>query len=109
MRPEDVEPDDDLHNPDVEDEKPRCCGINKRGSCVVLALACFIVGLMSVYIAFPVRYVDFPQPFVRTSNLIACHIDERPVSFKDPSQAAATIQCASMWEIYRYSKMFERR
>ena len=53
--PEDVEPDDFLHNPDPnEKEKYECEIFTKRGICNLTGLALLFLGILSLWIAFPI-------------------------------------------------------
>lgn len=56
--PEDVEKDDYLHNPDPNEKEARDCDIfTKRGFANVGALAIFALGLLVLFIGYPVLYV----------------------------------------------------
>jgi hypothetical protein len=59
--PEDVEKDDYLHNPDPNEKEKRDCDIfTKRGFMNVGALAFLTLGLLALFIGYPVLYV-FPH------------------------------------------------
>lgn len=56
--PEDVEKDDYLHNPDPNEDNKRDCDIfNKRGMMNVGALVILTIGLLLLFIMYPVLYV----------------------------------------------------
>lgn len=56
--PHDVEQDDDLHNPDVDDLKDRDCNIwTRRGAINIGGLALFVLGLLFLLVAYPLMYV----------------------------------------------------
>ncbi|EEP81435.1 beta-glucan synthesis-associated protein SKN1 [Uncinocarpus reesii 1704] len=52
--PHDVEKDDEMHNPDSEDKKRGCALCSKRGMLNVGALAVLILGLLVLFIGYPV-------------------------------------------------------
>jgi hypothetical protein len=59
--PEDVEKDDYLHNPDPNEKEQRDCNIfTRRGMANVGALAVFALGLLVLFIGYPVLYVSSP-------------------------------------------------
>lgn len=56
--PEDVEKDDYLHEPDPADKEPRDCNIwNKRGMLNVSGLALLSLGLLMLFIGYPILSV----------------------------------------------------
>ena len=56
--PEDVEKDDYLHNPDPNEKEERDCNIfTRRGFVNVGGLALFALGLLFLFIGYPVMYV----------------------------------------------------
>lgn len=56
--PEDVEKDDYLHNPDPNEKEKRDCNIfTRRGFVNVGGLALFAIGLLVLFIGYPVLYV----------------------------------------------------
>lgn len=55
--PEDVEKDDYLHNPDPADSKRDCDICNPRGVLNVGGLALLVIGVISLFIIYPVTYV----------------------------------------------------
>jgi hypothetical protein len=60
--PEDVEKDDYLHNPDPNEKEQRDCNIwTKRGFANVGGLAIFAIGLLCLFIGYPVLYVPSPS------------------------------------------------
>lgn len=62
--PEDVEKDDYLHNPDPNEKESRDCDIfTKRGFANVGALAIFALGLLVLFIGYPVLYVHVLHRF----------------------------------------------
>lgn len=57
--PEDVEKDDWLHNPDPNEKEQRDCDVfTKRGMLNVGALVVLTIGLLVLFIGYPVLYVD---------------------------------------------------
>ncbi len=57
--PEDVEKDDWLHNPDPNEKEKRECDIfSKRGMMNVGGLAFITLGVLVLFIGYPVLYVD---------------------------------------------------
>jgi hypothetical protein len=67
--PEDVEKDDYLHNPDPNEKEARDCDIfTRRGFANVGGLAILSLGLLALFIGYPVLYVSSHQAqFVCTS------------------------------------------
>ena len=60
IHPEEIEQDDDLHNPDTL-EKDRDFRIwTKRGAVNVGGLALVMFGLLTLFIASPIMWVDLP-------------------------------------------------
>lgn len=56
--PEDVEKDDYLHNPDTMERDRRCCDyFSRRGFMNIGGLLLFTLGLLTLFIAYPVMYV----------------------------------------------------
>jgi hypothetical protein len=55
--PEDVEKDDYLHNPDPNDKERDCDIWNRRGVVNVGGLVLFTLGLLMLFIGYPVLYV----------------------------------------------------
>ena len=56
--PEDVEKDDYLHNPDPNEKEARDCDIfTKRGLVNLGGLGVLTIGLLTLFIAYPVLYV----------------------------------------------------
>lgn len=56
--PEDVEKDDYLHNPDPNEKETRECDIfTKRGAVNVGGLAFIVIGLLVLFIGYPILYV----------------------------------------------------
>jgi hypothetical protein len=58
--PEDVEKDDYLHNPDPNDKDRDCDICNPRGLANVGGLALLTIGIMALFIGYPVAYGSFP-------------------------------------------------
>ena len=57
LYPEDVEKDDWLHNPDPNDKEERDCNIfNRRGVVNIGGLGLFVLGLLILFIGYPVLY-----------------------------------------------------
>lgn len=54
---EDVEDDDDIHNPNPNDSDRDCDGCNKRGINNVGWLVVMVLGLLALFIAYPVAYI----------------------------------------------------
>lgn len=63
--PEDVEKDDYLHNPDPADRDRDCDLCNRRGVLNVGGLAVLTLGLLVLFIGYPVMYV--PQSLTISS------------------------------------------
>lgn len=58
LYPEDVEKDDWLHNPDPGGKEPRDCNLfSKRGAINVGSLILMTLGVMALFIGYPVMYV----------------------------------------------------
>jgi len=58
LYPEDVEPDDWLHNPDPNDpDKIRCDIFNKRALVNVGGLAFITLGVLALFVGYPIMYV----------------------------------------------------
>jgi hypothetical protein len=58
LYPEDVEKDDWLHNPDPNDpDKIRCDIFNKRGLVNVGGLALITLGILALFVGYPIMYV----------------------------------------------------
>ena len=55
--PEDVEKDDELHNPDPSDTDRDCQICNARGLLNIGGLAMITVGIVALFIVYPVVYV----------------------------------------------------
>jgi hypothetical protein len=56
--PEDIENDDYLHNPDADDQDKRECDIfTKRGMVNVGGLGFIVVGILVLFIGYPILYV----------------------------------------------------
>ena len=56
--PEDVEKDDYLHNPDPNEKEHRECDIfTKRGAVNIGGLAFIVIGLLVLFIGYPILYV----------------------------------------------------
>jgi beta-glucan synthesis-associated protein KRE6 len=59
LYPEDVEKDDWLHNPDPNDpDKIRCDIWNKRGLVNVGGLAFITLGILVLFVGYPIMYVS---------------------------------------------------
>jgi hypothetical protein len=56
--PEDVEKDDYLHNPDPSDRDRECDIWNRRGMLNVGGLVVLTVGLLVLFIGYPIMYVS---------------------------------------------------
>lgn len=62
--PEDVEKDDYLHNPDGVERDRRCCDfLSRRGFMNIGGLLLFTLGLLALFIAYPVMYVPLLTAF----------------------------------------------
>lgn len=62
LYPEDVEKDDYLHNPDPNDkEEARCDMWNRRGLANVGGLALLALGIVMLFIGYPILYVSPPR------------------------------------------------
>lgn len=67
--PEDVEKDDWLHEPDPADKEVRDCNIwNKRGMLNIGGLALLTLGLLMLFIGYPILYVFWPSRFLPSTN-----------------------------------------
>lgn len=73
--PEDVEKDDWLHNPDPDDKDKRDCDVfTKRGIVNLGGLALLVVGLLLLFIGYPILYVSplwMPLPLHCTDSIAA--------------------------------------
>lgn len=67
--PEDVEKDDYLHNPDPHDKDRDCDICNTRGLLNVGGLALLTLGIVALFIVYPVTYVSVLPPFEPTKRL----------------------------------------
>ena len=97
--PEDVEKDDWLHNPDPNEKEPRECNVfTKRGAVNVGGLAFVTLGLLVLFIGYPILYESLINP---VHDFYADIRVER--SCKDyhlRQMSAPGIQTASMLERY---------
>jgi len=60
LYPEDVEKDDYLHNPSPDDkDEPRCDVFSKRGMMNIGGLAIITLGVLTLFIGYPVLYASF--------------------------------------------------
>ena len=67
--PEDVEKDDWLHNPDPDEKEKRECNIfTKRGFANVGGLAIVTIGLLVLFIGYPILYVSARADFCSKAN-----------------------------------------
>lgn len=64
--PEDVERDDYLHNPDLNDRERDCDVFNRRGMVNLGGLVLFCLGFLILFIGYPVLYVPV-SPFLCSS------------------------------------------
>lgn len=65
--PEDVEKDDYLHNPDPNDNERRDCDIfTRRGLVNVGGLALLALGLLALFVGYPVLYASLSFPIFTT-------------------------------------------
>ena len=72
--PEDVEKDDWLHNPDPNEKEQRECNIfTKRGFANVGGLALVTLGLLILFIGYPILYGVLAHPSETSANLIPGH------------------------------------
>lgn len=55
--PEDIEKDDHLHNPDSVDTNRKCDLFNRRGFMNIGGLALLTLGILTLFIGYPVMYV----------------------------------------------------
>lgn len=74
--PEDVEKDDDLHNPDPADRERDCDICNTRGLVNVGGLALLVTGIVALFIIYPVTcvlftYTDFNR---MDTDIVAGHL-----------------------------------
>jgi beta-glucan synthesis-associated protein KRE6 len=85
--PEDVEKDDYLHNPDPNDKDQEKCDVfSKRGMMNVGGLAFITIGLLVLFIGYPVLY-DLPPCFVSKADSRKEHLYE-----VSPRQLAHPVQ-----------------
>lgn len=68
--PEDVEKDDWLHNPDPNDKDRDCDIWNKRGMLNVGGLALVTLGVLILFIGYPVLYVDVVDDGYQNANTL---------------------------------------
>lgn len=80
--PEDVEKDDYLHNPDPNDKEPRCDIWNKRGMANLGGLAILTLGVLTLFIGFPV--LTFVRETVGIPDPGACSKDANCLSDNVP-------------------------
>jgi hypothetical protein len=73
--PEDVEKDDYLHNPDPNEKEKRDCNIfTRRGVVNVGGLAFFAIGLLVLFIGYPVLYVRLMLFLIYRTDIFTQHI-----------------------------------
>lgn len=65
--PEDVEKDDYLHNPDPSDKDRDCDIWNKRGATNVGGLVCVTLGVLMLFVGYPVLYVPVQAANINTN------------------------------------------
>ncbi|KAL5632375.1 hypothetical protein ACGC1H_005368 [Rhizoctonia solani] len=62
MQLDDIEPDDDLHNPDLEQDLKRDRGVSMRGAINVGCLAVLIIGVLLLFAGYPlIAYFASPE------------------------------------------------
>lgn len=89
--PEDVEKDDYLHNPDPNDKDKRDCDIfTRRGMVNLGGLALLALGLLMLFIGYPILYVSAPSSLSCCANLSqylcrGCHQARKRAMHKQPS------------------------
>ncbi|EER25480.1 Beta-glucan synthesis-associated family protein [Coccidioides posadasii C735 delta SOWgp] len=71
--PHDVEKDDEMHNPDPEDKYRDCRVCTKRGFLNVGALLFICLGLLTLFIGYPV--ITFAEKLIRGSDPTGCNAD----------------------------------
>ena len=119
--PEDVEKDDWLHNPDPNDKDRECDIFTKRGLVNIGGLAFLLIGILILFVGYPVMYVSsefcqcaqklldfFVTPnlsFERTAN--SCNPDPLSRDTLVLATHAQAIQTASILVKFRYSRMFD--
>jgi hypothetical protein len=90
--PEDVEKDDYLHNPDPNEKDQRDCDIfTRRGMVNLGGLAVMALGLLMLFIGYPILYVSsISTIFLSHSHITALSSRTRPHRRRDHAQ---TIPC----------------
>lgn len=68
--PEDVEKDDYLHNPSPDDKEEKCDIWNKRGMMNVGGLIFVVLGVLVLFIGYPVLYVSFSGRLICTDGCV---------------------------------------
>jgi hypothetical protein len=77
--PEDVEKDDYLHNPDPDDKEGGCNIFTQRGLVNIGGLALITLGVLILFIGYPILYVSFSNsglvaPLLTTTAQNICSI-----------------------------------
>ena len=122
--PEDVEKDDWLHNPDPNDKEKDCDIFTKRGMVNVGGLVFITLGVLVLFIGYPVMYVPctclaFAQPVVHFEFrpqygiknswlvlLIKICIEPGSRNTRIRQTRALRIRTASTLEIFHFSRIF---
>lgn len=68
--PEDVEKDDYMHNPDPNDKDRDCDIFNRRGVVNIGGLAIMTLGIVCLFIGYPIMYVVFSPLFLKKNSPI---------------------------------------
>jgi hypothetical protein len=77
--PEDVEKDDYLHNPDPNEKDQRDCDIfTRRGIVNLGGLAILALGLIMLFIGYPILYVSSVPVILYSHSHIAALLSKRP-------------------------------
>lgn len=105
--PEDVEKDDYLHNPDGVERDRRCCDfLSRRGFMNIGGLLLFTLGLLALFIAYPVVYVHNPH---LSQNVLILTCAVRPSrTAKNGACAILATHYVSMLVTVRYCITFAR-
>lgn len=100
--PEDVEKDDYLHNPDPNDKERDCDIFTKRGFINVGGLALLTLGILALFVGYPVLYVSppFSDVFCSLLTLFALgpllkRLYSNPTPVLGMMPASATRKCLS--------------
>jgi hypothetical protein len=111
--PEDVETDDYLHNPDPNEKEKRDCNIfTRRGAANLGGLALFAIGLLFLFIGYPILYVYLNaaathspfaalSPFCRYSSLLLL----LPL-LTAPKHVCRQVDACRGWALHQQSSLY---